>query len=296
MPTRQPFTTLCRAAARPRSAGRADLHVHTTHSDGAYTPAQVVELARRSGLAAVAVTDHDTLAGVGPAREAAAGTGLEVVPGVEISAEYGGHELHLLAYFVDVSDPGLSAALDRLCAHRAERFWDMVERLRGCGVSLDEGVVRARAGSGALGRRHLAELLVEGRQVGSVREAFVRYLGDRGRATVAKVRLPVREALALVRDAGGVAGWAHPSAACTPEAVRELRGWGLGALEVDYPGCRAARSRELRAVAADLGLAVTGGSDCHGPGDYRRDVGARGVTAEELAALRPVGPASRAGP
>src|SRR5215470_14019713 len=98
MPARQPFTALCQALVPGRPAGRADLHVHTTHSDGTYTPAEVVELARRSGLAAVAVTDHDTLDGVAPARAAAAGTSVEVVPGVEISADHGGRGVHLLAY------------------------------------------------------------------------------------------------------------------------------------------------------------------------------------------------------
>jgi predicted metal-dependent phosphoesterase TrpH len=286
MPAGQPFTALCLAAARPRPAGRADLHVHTVHSDGTYTPAQVVELARRAGLAALAVTDHDTLAGVRAGQAAAVGTGLEVIPGVEITAEYRGREFHLLAYFVDVDNGPLQAALGRLCAHRAGRFHDMVERLRGCGVSLDADEVRAHAEGGAPGRRHLAMLLVRARRVGSVREAFARYLGDRGQVTVPKVRLPVAEAIGLVRGAGGVAGWAHPPTDCTRENLAELRAWGLAALEVEYPSGRPSRRRYLRGLAAELGLAVTGGSDCHGPGDYRRDVGACGVSGAELEVLR----------
>src|SRR5579885_37674 len=133
MPARQPFTALCRAAARTRSHGRADLHLHTAHSDGRYTPAQVIELARRSGLSAVALTDHDTLGGVTEARAAATGSAVEVVAGAEITCEWRGKELHLLAYFVRPDAP-LVAALDRLCRHRADRFNDMVERLRACGV------------------------------------------------------------------------------------------------------------------------------------------------------------------
>src|SRR5437588_6718675 len=113
MPARQPFTALCQNAARSRSSGRADLHIHTTHSDGLYTPAQVVDLARRSGLAAVAITDHDTLDGIAEARVHALGSGVEVVAGVEISAEYRGAELHLLGYFLDVCNPVLSEALAR---------------------------------------------------------------------------------------------------------------------------------------------------------------------------------------
>jgi predicted metal-dependent phosphoesterase TrpH len=285
MPARQPFTALCRLASRGRAAGRADLHLHTTHSDGLYTPAQVVELARRCGLSAVALTDHDTLTGLPEARAAAAGSAVEVVAGAEITSEYRGKELHLLAHFVR-PDPPLVAALERLCRHRAERFSDMVGRLRACGVSLEDGDLAAGAASGSLGRRHLAELLVRARRVGSVREAFARYLKDGGRAAVPKERLPVAEAIALVRGAGGVAAWAHPSYDCTRESLTELRHHGLGAVEVEYPSARPGRVRELRGLAHELGLAVTGGSDCHGPEPPRRGVGACGVSAEELEALR----------
>jgi predicted metal-dependent phosphoesterase TrpH len=284
MPVRQPFTALCQSLARGRPGGRADLHVHTTHSDGTYTPEQVVELARRSGLAAVAVTDHDTLDGVPHAQLAAAGSGLEVVPGVEISAEHHGREVHLLGYFVRLDDAALLAALRRLRDGRAARFWDMVERLRQCGVPVDEAELRGHAGDGVLGRRNLAEFLVKTRRAGTVREAFVRYLGDGGRVDLPKVRLPVAEAIALVRGAGGVASWAHPAYDCLREGLAEACRLGLGAVEADYPSARPSRRRELRRWAAELGLAVTGGSDCHGPGT--RAVGACGVGADELAALR----------
>lgn len=271
---------------RPRHADRADLHIHTCHSDGAYTPAQVVELAQRSGLAAVAITDHDTLAGVALAQEAAAEVPVEVVPGVEISCEYRDRELHLLAYFVRLEDTALNGALAQLRAQRAERFWHMVERLRDCGLSIDDDQLRVHAGGAALGRRHLAEFLVKTGHAGSVREVFARYLGDRGRAAVTKVRLPVAEALALVRGAGGVAAWAHPSYDCTPETLAELAALGLGAVEADFPTCRPSRGRELRTWAAARRLAVTGGSDCHGPDRPARAVGCCSITAAELDALR----------
>src|SRR5947209_6415560 len=109
MPAGSPFTTLCRLAARGPKAGRADLHLHTTCSDGTYTPAQVVNLARRCGLSALAITDHDTLGACAAARSAAAGTGVEVITGVEITAEFRAKELHLLAYFVAPDDPALNA-------------------------------------------------------------------------------------------------------------------------------------------------------------------------------------------
>jgi predicted metal-dependent phosphoesterase TrpH len=286
MPARQPFTALCRAAGHPRPANRIDLHVHTTYSDGTYTPVQVVEMARRSGLAALAITDHDTVDGIPAAEAAAAGSQVEIIPAVEISTGYHERELHLLAYFVDRADASLAAALKRLRDHRRTRFWDMVDRLRSCGVSLDQDALRSQTGAGSLGRRHLAMLLVQARRVRSVREAFLRYLGDQGRVMLPKLRLPVQEALTVVQQAGGVASWAHPGSSCTRATLMELRNWGLGAVEVEYPACRASRTKELRGLAAEQGLAVTGGSDCHGPGNVRQDVGACGITAEELKILR----------
>jgi len=285
MPARQPFTALCQLAARPRLAGRADLHLHTTHSDGSYSPAQIVELARRAGLAAVAVTDHDAVGGVAVARKAADGTGLEVIAGVEITAEYRGRELHLLGYFFRTDDGPLTAALEKVRRGRVERFQEMVERLRGCGASLDLRGVPPPAAPEALGRRHLAEMLVRQGLAGSVREAFARWLHDGGRAAAPKLRLPVGEATALVRGAGGVAAYAHPPYDCTVDALTELRDLGLGAVEVDYPAVKASRGRELRAWAAKLGLAVSAGSDCHGPGKHA--VGACTVTGQELVLLRP---------
>jgi 3',5'-nucleoside bisphosphate phosphatase len=286
MPAGQPFTALCQTAARSRVSGRADLHLHTRHSDGLYSPAEIVDLARRSGLAAVGITDHDTLAGVQPAREAARGSSLEIIAGVEISAEYRSDELHLLGYFVDLHNEALLAALAQLRQDRAHRFWEMAARLRKSGVTVDQDQLRTFAGTGTLGRRNLAEFLVQTRRAGSVREAFARYLGDRGRVVVPKVRLPVAEAIARVRGAGGVAAWAHPSYDCTRETLTELRELGLGAMEVEYAGNRASRIREMRVLAIQLGLAVTGGSDCHGPGHPRRAVGACSVTADELHRLK----------
>lgn len=283
MPSGQPFTALCRAANQPATTRRADLHVHSTYSDGAYTPAEVVSLASRSRLIAVALTDHDTLAGVDPARTAARGTSVEIIPAVEITAEQHGRELHLLGYFVDVNDAPLRAALDRLRVQRHVRFHEMVERLqrRGIAVSSEHFDV-----PGTLGRRHLATLLVQSKRVATIREAFARYLNHSDLAAIPKLRLPVAEAIALVRGAGGVAAWAHPAYDGTEHRLRELQRLGLGAVEAEYPGHRPSLIRSLRQHAVELGLAVTGGSDCHGPGPVKRAIGAVGINATELEALR----------
>jgi predicted metal-dependent phosphoesterase TrpH len=284
MPARQPFTALCQLAARGPHAGRADLHLHSTHSDGTYTHAQLVDLARRCGLAALAVTDHDTLSAVPLAQSAARGCDVEVVSGVEITAEYRARELHLLAYFIRLDHEPLTAALAEVRGHRLSRFHEMVERLRRCGVSLEKEALPQTVDGDALGRRHLAQLLVKAGRVGTVREAFARYLKDGGPASVPKRRLPVDRAIALVRGAGGVAAWAHPPYDCCEEHLTELRGLGLGAVEAEYPDFKRAHNRGLRALAQRLGLAVTGGSDCHGPG--RRAVGSSTVSADELDRLR----------
>jgi 3',5'-nucleoside bisphosphate phosphatase len=280
MPARQPFTRLCQQLA---ATGRADLHLHTTCSDGLYAPAEIVDLGRRCGLAALAITDHDTLAALPAARAAAAGSGLEIVPGVEITSEHAGHELHLLAYFIDPDYPSLAEALVHIRRHRVQRFHEMIERLRQRGVSVEPGAAPSHAPE-ALGRRHLAEMLIQAGQVRTMREAFQRYLGDRGTVAVPKQRLPVAEALALVRGAGGVAALAHPRYDCTQDSLTELQNLGLDAVEAEYPGTRPSRIRELRGWADALGLAVTGGSDCHGPG--RRAVGACTITTVELERLR----------
>jgi predicted metal-dependent phosphoesterase TrpH len=285
MPAGQPFTVLCQQLARPRWAGRADLHVHTTHSDGTYTPAQVVELAHRCGLSAVAITDHDTTAACGVAAHIA-DPSLEVIPGVEITAEFSSRELHLLGYFFRPDDAALQTALSHLRTERVGRFWEMIARLRRLGVSLSDTALAGVGTDGTLGRRNLATLLVRDGKAATVREAFQRYLADHRQAAVPKRRLPVGEAIALVRGAGGVAAWAHPTYDCTRPALAELHALGMRGVEVDFPSCRPSRARALRAWAAELGLAVTGGSDCHGAEPAGRSLGICGVSADELNRLR----------
>jgi 3',5'-nucleoside bisphosphate phosphatase len=283
MPAGQPFTQLCQALSRPRYFGRVDLHLHTTFSDGTYSPAEVVDLARRSGLSAIAITDHDTLAGILPARRAAEPS-LEVITGVEITSEFHGRELHLLGYYVQLDNAPLRRALDHLRSERCHRFREMVKRLASLGVHMEEESTHL-AENTTPGRRHLAEMLVQAKKVATVREAFQRYLHDNGRADVPKTRLPVAEAIALVRGANGVAAWAHPIYDCSKETLLELRQMGLGAIEVEYPTFRANRIKELRLWAKELGLAITGGSDCHGPGLPQRSVGASSISHEELQRL-----------
>ncbi len=280
MPAKQPFTLLCQQLARGAKIGRADLHLHTTASDGAYTPVEVVDLARRCGLSAIAITDHDTFAGVAVAQ-AVACTSLEVITGVEITCDYHGRELHLIGYFVDPEYQPLVQALNRIRKGRVNRFTDMVERLRQQGVTVRvDGLV-----SQSLGRRHLAELLVQQGRAGSVREAFQRWLRDGASCCVPKLRLDVQRAIQLVREAGGVAVWAHPTYhSQTRQELRELASWGLGGVEVEYPDTVRAQRQRMTELACEFGLAISGGSDCHGPG--KRAIGCATISDEQLARLR----------
>jgi predicted metal-dependent phosphoesterase TrpH len=287
MPAGSPFTALCQALARGPAADRADLHLHSTASDGTYTPAQVAELGRRCLLKAIALTDHDTLAGLDEARRAA-GT-LEVIAGVEITTRYEGRELHLLGYFVDPTYEPLLKALASIRAERHERFLGMVGRLRDLGVSVE--VTDADLSRSSLGRRSLAELLVNQGHAGSIREAFQRWLHDRGRAALPKTGLPVGEAIALVRAAGGVASWAHPPYDQCMARLGDLAAAGLGAVEVVFPTVRPTHARNVRELATRLRLAVSGGSDCHGPGG--NGVGAYTISSDELERLRCSAPCTR---
>lgn len=286
MPRGSPFTTLCRRLADHEQPVRADLHVHTTASDGTYTPSQVVALARAARLTAVAITDHDTLAGIPEARSTPAGA-LEVVPGVEITAAYAGREIHLLGYWVRTDDPALSTALARLGRRRQERFQDSVARLSAAGVVLPaDRVAQVLATTSSPGRRHIARLLVSAGYARSCAEAFHRYLKALTGRVVPKLRLPAEEAIALVTAAGGVTALAHPPPDLTEADLRTLAGWGLQAIEADYPAAVGKFRRRLREWAGPTGLTITGGSDCHGPEPPGRAIGSHGISTADWEALR----------
>jgi predicted metal-dependent phosphoesterase TrpH len=283
---RSPFTAVpgrLAELARPR---RADLHIHTTASDGEFTASQVGALARQANLAAVAITDHDTLTFPEDVR-AAAGEMIEVIPGVEISASFQGREVHLLGYFISCDHSDLNRALSRIRDARRERFHEFVARLAASGTILPPDRVRLVAESSqSLGRRHLARLIVECGFARTRTEAFHRYLSPQTRALKPKLLLPIEEAIHLVRAAGGVASLAHPAPELDESDFAALAAMGLAALEAEYPWNRSSRGALLREAARGLNLAVTGGSDCHGPDPSHRRIGSHGITRDELSVLR----------
>jgi predicted metal-dependent phosphoesterase TrpH len=286
VPRHSPFTRLCTDLAALDRPRRADLHVHTTASDGEFTPQQVVALARQANLTAVAITDHDTLAAIPEASEAAGGH-IEVIPAVEITATFAGREVHLLGYFVNIHHAELNAALARLCDRRRDRFRDFVAKLaeQGRAIPADRAQLVEEA-TASLGRRHVAGLLVACGFAHHRTEAFHRFLGPLAGTVLPKELLPVEEAVALVHAAGGVASLAHPHPDLTDADFATLAGFGLDAIEAVYPWGRNSPESRLREVAARFGFAITGGSDCHGPTPTHRRIGSHAITADELAALQ----------
>lgn len=269
-----------------------DLHVHTTASDGTFTPSEVVRLARERDLSVIAVTDHDTTAGLDEARAAADAAGLEVVPGIEFSAEYDGASLHVLAYWMDPGDPELQAELQRLTDTRLRRGEMMVEKLRELGYGITFERVREIAGGGAIVRPHVAEAMVEAGIVPTEKDAFTEeFIADGGRAWVPKHALDPLDALDLIVAAGGVCVLAHPGMWRTQESVpdeliEEMAAGGMAGLEVDHPDHTPEQREHYRDVAEGLGLIVTGASDCHGERYDPVRLGCDTTDPERFAALR----------
>jgi len=250
----------------PALTNSADLHLHSTASDGALSPAEVVRLARRAGLSAIALTDHDTMAGVPEALEAAAGSDLWVLPGCELSVTAGSGELHLLGYQLAADNAQLGQFLERATAAREGRGREIVARVARCGIAVSfEQVERAAAGA-PIGRPHVAKALIASGVTRTIDEAFDRFLG-RGRPAYVPKELPtIDQATAVVRAAGGVSILAHPKDRATKPLLENLKARGLDGLEVRHPSHTGPVERELMRLAGELGLLMTGGSDAHGDG------------------------------
>jgi 3',5'-nucleoside bisphosphate phosphatase len=260
------------------AAVRIDLHVHSNASDGTDDPALVMRRAAAAGLDVVALTDHDTQAGI-PAARAALGSarqagGLTLIPGMELSCQLGLRSVHLLAYLFDPEDPALAAETARVRDDRVYRAQAMTERLAALGTGVTWEQVTAIAGDAVVGRPHLARALVDAGAIATTAEAFSgRWIGDGGRAFVDRYAPPVERAVTLVRAAGGVPVLAHPRSPgyeVPYEVITELARVGLAGVEVFHFDHDGAERVHLAALAEAHGLIMTGGSDDHGdyqPGD-----------------------------
>jgi hypothetical protein len=245
--------------------GGVDLHSHTTASDGALAPRELVKLAARHGVKVLAVTDHDSVSGLPEAIEEAAKHGIEIVPGLEINCDVEGAEIHVLGYCVDWQAGWFETFLGEQRAERTARVHRIVERLGELGLTLTAEEVFAICKEGSPGRPHVAQAMVSRGYVKSVREAFDRYLRSGGPANVPRRRLTPVEAVAVIRRAHGVPVFAHPGLANRDEMIPELVQAGLAGIETFYPEHSAGQIQAYRTLCRQHDLVATGGSDYHGP-------------------------------
>ena len=262
-----------------------DLHIHSTASDGTQAPTDVVRRAVAVGLDVVALTDHDTVAGVSEALEAVGSQSVQVVPGVELSSSWHGREIHVLGYFLDPEAPALKEHARRAQEGRERRLREMVRRLAegGTPVPFDDVLAAAGDARSSLGRPHLARALVGCGHAESVPDAFDRLIGDEHPAFVPTELLTPEEAVRVIRDSGGVAVWAHPPSDLLDGLLPDLRAAGLEGLEIYRPHVHQEKVRRLEAVARSTGLIVSGGSDWHGPDDG--ELGEFRVSSQDVDAL-----------
>jgi len=263
--------------------GAIDLHSHSIASDGQYPPAEVAGLAAAAGLSAWALCDHDTVAGLLPAAEAAGRLGIRFIPGIELSAFLERREIHLLGHFVDPVHPTLMAFENLLADHRRQRMRTIVQRLAGLGVHVTEEAIERHSGGKTLGRPHVARAIVESGAVATVREAFDRFLGEGQPAYVARYRLEAADAVRLVRGAGGTVTIAHPGVSKLEVAeVARLAAVGVSGIEAHHPDHNPSVKEKYLKAAALHGLVATAGSDYHGP-DVSPDRKLGMVTMDEAA-------------
>jgi len=245
-----------------------DLHTHSSCSDGSLTPGQLVQEAARIGLAAIALTDHDTMAGVDAAINAGREYDVEVIPGIEISARQDGLAIHILGYGADPKNPGLQGLIRELATFRETRNQAILAKLERLGIMLDLTELTTST-VGMVGRPHIARQLVRQSHASSIPQAFRRFLQRNAQAYVPVSKFPAADAMAIIRGAGGLSVLAHPTTIDknlkgVTSLVRKLSDAGLDGLEVFYPGHSLKVCRRLQDISEQYRLIITGGSDFHG--------------------------------
>lgn len=264
-----------------------DLHTHTTASDGTESPTQVVGKAQALGLAGIAITDHDTIQGIDEGLQAGTNLGIEVVPGVEISCKWHDHRIHILGFYINPRDPGLLSLLEWMQIGRQQRLPKMLAKLRKLGVEIDQDEVEGEVMGESTGRPHLARVLIRNGYVSSVEEAFDKYLAQGRPAYAERPRPTITEGIQVILNAQGIPVIAHPlTVQMSPrELIETLVVHKLQGIEYYYPYEQMAGQprdwytkldsnlEELKELASEHNLIMTGGSDYHGQAPGKADLG-----------------------
>lgn len=267
----------------------ADLHLHSSYSDGTLTPREVVAQAARQQVSPIALTDHDTVAGIPEALQAGAEMSVEVIPGVELSAHEFDQDIHILGYLIHWEDPAFQKILLPLQTRRTERLEAMLRRLHHLGIPVPVSEVLRIAGKGTVGRLHVARALLAQRVVNSLQEAFDRFLARGRPAYVERDAFTARQAITAIRDAEGIAVLAHPGPhglAHVPDLIQV----GLQGIEVFHPSHTAEDVFTLTRLATERDLLITGGSDCHGLAKGQARLGQVRLPLQYVERLRRAGP------
>ena len=242
-----------------------DLHLHTTASDGNYAPKEVVKQAAKLGFSSIAITDHDTVEGIDKAIGEAKDYDLEIVPGIELNTDYKDVEIHILGYYINYQQPKLNSVLKDLKKARRRRVKKIIARLEELGIEISFKEIIEVAGNSALGRSHIAHLLLEKGYINSWSEAFDKYIGSGKPAYVKREKLGPKEAIKLIQTAGGIPIVAHPGLIGNDDLLPQLIDWGAKGIEVYHTEHNLEEIKKYRNWAESRDLLITGGSDCHGP-------------------------------
>lgn len=244
----------------------ADLHIHTTASDGLKTPEEIVDLANQNNMYAISITDHDTINGIQRAidRSKLIKCKTIIIPGIELSSSLENYDVHILGYFIDYRSSNLLSLSNKLIEHRSERIWKMITKLNNLGIKITVQDVKAQSKNDYIGRPHIAKTLQEKKYVNNIAEAFDLYLEKGKPAYVERYKLEVNECINLIHDIGGVAVLAHPGLIDNLKIVDKVINMGIDGIEVVHSKHNSEEIKLYKQMAFKHGLVMTGGSDYHG--------------------------------
>jgi len=274
-------------AANVENQPYGDLHMHTYYSDGTFSPTELIEKAHKENLAAISITDHDSVNGIEEAIESGLSRGVEVIPGIELSAMFGDREVHILGYFIDHRNKELRDYLVFFRGERVRRAREMVKRLNDLKIPVAIDAVLENAEGRSIGRPHIAAAVVETGRVKNYLEVFHKYIGFGCPAYVAKYRLDVKDAIELIAKAGGLSFIAHPTDALRDTVLFDIIKTGIDGIETVHPSLNTTATRYYRGIVQEHFLLECGGSDFHGGkrGD-ETNIGRYGVPSGYIDAMR----------